>query len=136
MNPCIKFAVTAGYTSTYAGNPMLFSSPEGALGLVAADTNTLTSGSFTSAFNFYISDATKTITSSIGYISSITGAYNSLSDERKKKNIEPIADNQQMLDSVDKIQLKLFHFKQQNDNDKKNIGVIAQDLLNSQDENL
>lgn len=62
----------------------------------------------------------------VAWIDADSGAWNSTSDLRKKKNFESLGNN--TLDKIDKLEILKYHFKTQNDTDQKHIGVIAQDL--------
>ena len=59
------------------------------------------------------------------YVSSIDGSWNALSDRRLKTDIESMED---VLPSVLKLEPKRFHFIDNNENDPKSIGFIAQDV--------
>ena len=60
-----------------------------------------------------------------GSFNSTTGVYSSTSDIRLKKNIGA---STSLLDKVNKLQVKEYHYKTQADSDTKTIGFIAQEL--------
>ena len=61
-----------------------------------------------------------------GSFNDANGDYSASSDRRLKKNIE---DMEPVLDKVNQLSPKTYHFKTQADSDKRNIGFIAQEVL-------
>jgi hypothetical protein len=60
-----------------------------------------------------------------GAFDDVTGNYTPISDERLKKNIEPVED---VLSKLNSLQPKKYHFLENSDVDEKHYGFIAQDL--------
>ena len=60
-----------------------------------------------------------------GAFDDVTGDYTAVSDERLKKNIEPVED---VLAKLNTLQPKKYHFLENSNSDEKHYGFIAQDL--------
>jgi len=95
-------------------------------GLIIEDTgeviSTLPSGNTfllhdTNAYKFYVN--------ANGGIYNYSGNNVNLSDEREKKNIEPL---ESQWDSLKQWSLKKFHYNADGDSDNKKLGVIAQEV--------
>ena len=63
----------------------------------------------------------------VGSWDGISGAYTSISDRRLKKNIEPFSST---LHKVLQLKSYTYHFNSQSDNEKKTLGVLAQEVEN------
>ena len=55
----------------------------------------------------------------------MTGTYSAVSDERLKKNIEPLDST---LSRIMQLQPRTYHFNEEQDDDPRHIGLIAQEL--------
>ncbi len=64
----------------------------------------------------------------VATINSVTGAYSNLSDERKKRNIQPLTN---VLDKLNNLDAKTYLFQENKDSDKHSIGFLAQDVEKS-----
>ncbi len=61
----------------------------------------------------------------VGYFNGVSGAYSSISDRRRKKNITPV---EKLLDRIILLEPVKYNFIQQKDTEDKTLGLIAQDV--------
>ena len=61
----------------------------------------------------------------VAWVSSCSGAWNSTSDLRKKKNFVDVSS---VIPSIMNLKVLTYHFLPENDSDKKHIGLIAQEV--------
>ncbi len=74
----------------------------------------------TNNLTLYFNNATR------GDFNSVTGVYSALSDIKFKKNI---SEAKPLLEKLKRLEVKEYHFIDQNETDDKSIGFIAQDLM-------
>ncbi len=92
---------------------------------------TLQNNAGTQTWSMWVSNATGNLNlyqenNFIGGFDDSNGNYTPVSDLRLKKNI---SSTEEVLPSLMKVNVKRYHFKTQSDEELKNIGVIAQELM-------